>query len=91
MKNDEATTIMEKTPMQLMHDALLRELIKGKPPYEKLEIIRRETGLERGREVLKFRQLDSAGYEEYCKARQPERHYSGNARMGGFTFRQVHA
>jgi hypothetical protein len=82
---------MEKTVMELMHDACLRELIKGKPPYEKLEIIRRETGLQKGREVLKFRQLDPAGYDQLCKAKQPEPSPARNPRMGGFTFRTVHS
>jgi hypothetical protein len=82
---------MEKTTMELMHDAYLRELIKGKSPYEKLAIIRRETGLTKGREVYKLRELDSAAINELSIAKQPEPSPARNPRMGGFTFRTVHS
>jgi hypothetical protein len=77
--------------MELMHDAYLRELIKGKSPYEKLAIIRRETGLTKGREVYKLRELDSTAINALSIAKQPEPKYGANARMSHFTFREVNA
>jgi hypothetical protein len=82
---------MEKTTMELMHDAYLRTLLQGKSPEEKLAIIRNETGLKSGREVLKLRELDPAGYIALRMTKPPEPKYSGNARMQHFSFREVHA
>jgi hypothetical protein len=76
----------EKTTMDVVFDGYLRSLIQGKSPYEKLEIIRRETGLRAGRETLKLRQLDPGGYGALCKAKQPEPVPARNPRMGNYQF-----
>ena len=76
----------EKTTMDVVFDGYLRSLIQGKSPYAKLAIIRRETGLTKGREVYKLRELDSAAINALSIAKPPEPTYGGDAHMSHYNF-----